>query len=167
MCQVSAFSLPRLEPTSYPHLWKKLKAGMDDWDIENATVRELEPYSGYIPDSLLNAYVKSLVMTYIGYTGTSARFARTDFYADGAALRIPKMFQAFDDKASGAFVYAIRGNTELRNRIRNPAKMARLRTLRNIVVGKISTRFPDIGILNALVDPASERKFMSLLDKRA
>jgi len=106
-------------------------------------------------------------MTYIGYTGTSARFARTDFYADGAALRIPKMFQAFDDKAAGAFVYAIRGNTELRNRIRNPAKMARLRTLGNIVVGKISTRFPDIGILNALVDPASERKFMSLLDKRA
>lgn len=148
-------------------LVKKLKAGMDDWDIENTTVRELEPYSGYIPDSLLNTYVKSLVMTYIGYTGTSARFARTDFYADGAALRIPKMFQAFDDKAAAAFVNAIRGNTELRNRIRNPAKMARLRTLGNIVVGKVSTRFFDMGILNALVDSASERKFMSLLDKRA
>src|ERR1700722_4065996 len=31
----------------------RLKDGRDDWDIENAAVKELEPYAGYMPDNLL------------------------------------------------------------------------------------------------------------------
>jgi len=61
-----------------------------------------------IPDGLLEDYVRALVMTYVGYTGGSIRYSRTDFYANEAALRIPRMFQAFDDKAGAAFVEAIR-----------------------------------------------------------
>ena len=106
-------------------------------------------------------------MTYVGYLGGSVRFARTDFYADGASLIIPKMFEAFDDKAGTAFISAMRGNTALRNRIRSPAKMSRLRSLGKIVLAKVSTKFPDLDILTALVDPATEKKFITLLDKRA
>ncbi len=147
-------------------LVKKLKTGVDNWDVENSVVKELEPYSAYIPDNLLDTYVRSLVMTYVGYIGGSNRFARTDFYANGAALRIPKMFQAFDDKGAAAFVSALRGNIELRSRIKSPSKMSRLRSLGIIVLGKVSNRFQDIGILSALADPESEKKFISLLDKR-
>ncbi len=144
-----------------------LRKAQDDWDKENALVRELVPYAAYIPERILDAYVKALTMTYVGYVGGSARFSRTDFYADGAALRIPKMFQTFDDKAAAAFITAMRGNTELRNRIKTPSKMTRLRSLGKIVLEKVSTKFTDLDILNALVDPAVEKKFITLLDKRA
>lgn len=146
-------------------LVRKLKANRDDWDVENAVVKELEPYAAYIPDNLLDSYVGSLTMTYVGYTGRSSRFSRTDFYADGAALRIPKMFQAFDDKAAAAFVTTLRRNGDLKNRIRNPAKMGRLRSLGNIVLGRVSGRFQEKAILEALVDPAAEKRFVALANK--
>jgi hypothetical protein len=41
-------------------LVKKLKVKQDSWDDENSIVRELEPYAGYIPETLLEAYVKAL-----------------------------------------------------------------------------------------------------------
>ncbi len=112
---------------------QRLKANLDQWDTENSCVRQLEPYAAYIPDSLLVDYVRALVMTYVGYTGGSSTYSRTDFYANGAALIIPTMFQAFDDKAGTAFVVAIKGNTELRSRITNPEKLNRLRSLGNIL----------------------------------
>ena len=105
-------------------------------------------------------------MTYIGYTGSSSRYSRTDFYADGAALRVPKMFQAFDDKAGAAFVAAIRGNSLLRGRITNPIKFNRLRSLGNIVLEKLSTKFAERGLLEALVDANAEKKFITRLDKQ-
>jgi hypothetical protein len=147
-------------------LVKKLKLGRDDWDIENPVVKELEPYAAYIPDSLLDDYVSALTMTYVGYTGGSARFSRTDFYANGAAIRIPKMFQAFDDKGAASFVNGMRGNTLLRSRIKDPTKMGRLRSLANIVYEKSSAKFSDIDILEALVDPKMEKQFISLLDRK-
>ncbi len=147
-------------------LVKKLKEGRDDWGIENAMVKELLPYAAYVPDSLLDDYVGALTMTYVGYTGGSARFSRTDFYADGAAIRIPKMFAAFDDKSATSFVKGMRGNAILRNRIKDPAKMGRLRSLANIVYEKVSEKFSEIDILEALVDPKTEKKFISLLDRK-
>jgi hypothetical protein len=145
---------------------ERLKANRDKWDEENACVRQLEPYAAFIPESLLEDYVRALVMTYVGYTGGSSRYSRTDFYADAAALRIPTMFQAFDDKAGAAFVEAIRGNSLLRSRITDPAKLNRLRSLGNIVLEKVSSRFSDREFLEALVDPEAEKKFIMSLGKR-
>ena len=145
----------------------KLKASLDDWGQENDCVRELEPYAAFIPDNLLEDYVRALVMTYVGYTGGSSRYSRTDFYANEAALRIPGMFQAFDDKAGAAFVEAIRGNTSLRTRITDPVKLNRLRSLGNIVLEKVSSRFADRAFLEALVDPEAEKKIITSLGKRS
>jgi len=94
-------------------------------------------------------------------------YSRTDFYANGAALNIPDMFQAFDDKAGEAFIEAIRGNGELRSRITNPVKLNRLRSLGNIVLEKVSAKFGDRPFLEALVDPDSEKKFIGFLNKKS
>jgi hypothetical protein len=146
---------------------ERLAKNLDQWDTENSCVRQLEPYAAYIPDNLLHSYVRALVMTYVGYTGGSAYYSRRDFYANGAALLIPGMFQAFDDKAGAAFVDAIQGNGELRARIANPEKLNRLRSLGNIVLEKVSSNFPDRSFLEALVDPATEKKFINLLGRRS
>jgi hypothetical protein len=148
-------------------LIEKLKNSLDNWEGENSCIRELEPYAAFIPDDLLEDYVRALVMTYIGYTGASYMFSRTDFYANGAALRIPKMFQAFDDKAAAAFVAAIRGNSLLRRRITNPVKLNRLRSLGNIVLEKVSTRFADRAFLESLVNAETENQFITHLDKHS
>lgn len=146
---------------------EKLTANLDNWDAESACVRELEAYAAFIPENLIEEYVRALVMTYVGYTGGSFRYSRTDFYSNGAALRIPGMFQAFDDKAGAAFVKAIRGNKMLRARLTDPVKLNRLRSLGNIVLEKISSRFADRSFLESLVNPEKEKDFITLLDKRS
>jgi hypothetical protein len=75
------------------------------------------------------------------------------------------MFQAFDDKAGTTFVDTLRRNSLLKGRVRDPAKMRRLRSLGNIVLEKVSATFSDITILEALVDPECEEEFVSLRDK--
>ncbi len=77
------------------------------------------------------------------------------------------MFQAFDDKGAASFVNGMRGNSLLRSRIKDPAKMGRLRSLGNIVYEKVSSKFSETDILEALVDSKTEKKFISLLDRKA
>lgn len=146
---------------------ERLKTNLDQWSVENSCVRQLEPYAAFIPDGLLQDYVRALVMTYVGYTGWSGAYNRTDFYANGAALLIPKMFQAFDDKAGAAFVEAVRDNAILRQRITDPVKLNRLRSLGNIVLEKVSQKFADRAFLEALVDPDSEKKFIGFLNRKS
>jgi hypothetical protein len=159
-----------LSPTARTYilspLVKKLKAGRDEFSVEDSCVRDLEPYAAYTPATLLDDYVSALTVTYVGHIGSSSRFNRRDFYADGAALRIPKMFQAFDDKAAEAFVKAVRENSLLKGRVREPVKMRRLRSLGNIVLEKVSGEFRDIALLEALVDPEHEEEFAELRDGR-
>lgn len=81
-----------------------LKANLDNFHEENVTVRELAPYAAFIPQDLIADYVSALTHTYVGRVGYSAQYSRTDFYADQAALTIPKMVEAFDDRAAQAFV---------------------------------------------------------------
>lgn len=152
----------KLEP-----IIQRLTDNLDQWNVENSCVRQLKPYAAFIPDSLLKKYVRALVMTYVGHTGGSSMYSRTDFYANGAALNIPDMFQAFDDKAGEAFIEAIRGNGELRSRITNPVKLNRLRSLGNIVLEKVSAKFADRTFLEALVDPDTEKKFIGFLNKKS
>jgi hypothetical protein len=146
-------------------LVEKLKENLDDFGVEDACVRALEPYASNIPADLLPDYVSSITQTYVGHIGYSSRFSRTDFYSNGAAARIPKMFEAFDDAASSAFVECMRKNTVLRRRIENPVKLYRLRSLGNIVLGRISSTFPDTALLEALVNDSREEEFWNLLNK--
>jgi hypothetical protein len=74
-----------------------------------------------------------MVQTYVGRIGGSAYFARTDFYANGAAIKIPENVERFDDESAHAFVEVIKTNDLLQSRIGNKTKLERLRTLGNIV----------------------------------
>lgn len=119
-------------------LVEKLKDNLDNWQIENQCVRELSVYAGQIPSSLVEDYVSSLTLTYVGHTGGSGQYSRTDFYANAAVTYIPTMFEAFDDTAVDAFVLTLKNNTTLRRRIDNPTKMNRLRSLGNIAIERSS-----------------------------
>ena len=142
---------------------EKLKAGLDNWKDENEAIKHLFPYASVIPSECVSEYVWALTHTYVGNIGFSSRYERTDFYADEAALYIPQMFEMFDDKAAESFIFCIRKSELLKQRIRNPQKLSRLRSLGNIVQRKVSKAFPDHKILDALVDTTKEREFFEAL----
>jgi len=144
-------------------LIKRLRGGLDDWPLENECVRALEPYSANIPADLIYDYVHALTHTYIGYMGSSAQFSRQDFYANGAAPLIPKMFEVFDDSAASAFVETVKQSSILRRRIEAPAKLARLRSLANVVLGRVSNSFSEKKFLGALVDESRTGEFFKQL----
>lgn len=144
-------------------LVKELSAAFDDFPRENDAVKSSVAYSNLIPEDLMGEYVISLTKTYVGRMGSSARWSRTDFYADGAAMYIPEMFESFDDNAAQHFVDEIKKDNILKNRIQSPAKMRRLRTLGNIVLEKVSTVFQDKPFLEALCDESREKEFFQLI----
>jgi hypothetical protein len=142
----------------------ELYSNIDNWDIENRCVRELESFASVIPSELTSTYVSALTQTYVGRVGSSYQFARTDFYADGAAIRIPSMFELFDDASAEAFISAIRTNDTIKSRIRHPAKMRRLRSLGNIVLERVSESFREKKLLELLVDEKKENEFFSRIE---
>ena len=107
--------------------------------------------------------MRALTQTYVGHIGGSAYHSRTDFFANRAAIVIPKMFAAFDDAAASAFVEAIKGSRQLKDRIRHARKLARLRSLANIVSERVSDTFAEQEFLDALVAEDSEERFFELL----
>lgn len=144
----------------------QLTSSLDQWAAENAAVSALEPYAAVIPSELMPQYVTSLTLTYVGKIGGSYRYARTNFYADIAAIKIPDMFKMFDDDAAAAFVDTVRTNQTLRDRIQNEAKMERLRTLAALVLDKASPSFPDHRLLQTIVDPTLEKEFWAYTSKK-
>ena len=173
-CTERAFSLitvmgdtQYLSPTARKYkvapLIEELRKSLDKFDEENAAVRELAPYAAFVPQELIPKYVLALTQTYVGKVGQSARFTRTDFYADQAALLVPKMFNVFDDNAAQAFVDCIRDNELLKGRIHTPAKLRRLRSLGNIVISRVSEKFTEREFLQALVDETKEGEFFAFI----
>jgi hypothetical protein len=156
-----------LSPTSRKYklapVIETLQSNLDNFHEENTAVRELAPYAAFIPQDLVAAYVSALTHTYVGRVGYSLQFSRTDFYADQAALMIPKMFEAFDDRAAQAFVDTIKSSTILKDRIHTAAKLRRLRALGNIVTSRISANFADQEFLQALVSEDEEEKFFAFI----
>ncbi|MDC7824714.1 hypothetical protein PQS90_06075 [Pseudomonas sp. BLCC-B13] len=148
-------------------LVKSLTIAFDDFPKENEAVKALVPYASLIPEELLPEYVLSLTRTYVGRMGSSARWSRTDFYADGAAVYIPDMFKLFDDHAAQHFVESIKNNDLLKRRIEAPAKLRRLRILGNIVLEKISTSFQERNFIEALCNEGREEEFFALLRKKS
>lgn len=144
-------------------LVEKLTENLDNWDEEDKAVKALAPYASIIPTDLIADYVSAITHTFVGKMGNSGSSSRKDFYADQAALRIPRMVESFDDAASTAFVDCIRNSEILRRRIQNPSKMSRLRSLANIVLDRVSSTFPDRKPLEALVDESSQAEFWNLV----
>ena len=78
----------------------------------NECLKELEPYASIIP--LVDDYVECITHTYIGHTGSSYRYNRTDFYANGDFVYIEKMFENFDDTYCEAFIDALKRNKNMK-----------------------------------------------------
>lgn len=145
---------------------QKLLDNLDVFAVENECINELSKYAGYIPRELLFDYVNAITQTYVGHIGGSAMYARTDFYADGAALKIPKMFEKFDDESAHAFVDAIKMNASLKSRITNQVKLRRLRNLGEIVNRRISENFDEVDFLDMLLNETRECEFFDTLGKK-
>ena len=141
-------------------LVEELKNSLDDWDTENRCVKELKQFSSVIVEECIDDYVWGLTHTYVGYIGGSGRFSRTDFYANGTAVHIPAMFQAFNDRMASAFVQTILDSKLLKSRIRSPSKMTRLRSLAMILDEKVSDTFEGRDLLDLLVDESNEKAFI-------
>lgn len=142
---------------------ERLISNLDNFTEEDNCVYELSKYAGFIPRELLYDYVFAITQTYVGYIGGSYRFNRTDFYANGAAIRIPVMFESFDDESAHAFIESIKNNKRLQDRISNKVKLDRLRTLGEIVNRKISENFDETEFLDLLLDEQNESAFFDLL----
>ena len=161
--QASAYLSPVARKYKIKPLVEQLRANLDKWKEENRLVGELQSYAGVIPPDLLADYVSAIVLTYVGYVGSSFQYSRTDFYADDAAVLIPPMVQTFDDRAAEAFVECVRSNRILRERIQTPSKLSRLRSLGNIVLERVSKGFSERKFLETLVDEKKEEAFIKML----
>lgn len=146
-------------------LIEELLVSLDEWSKENRIVNELEKYAGYIPNDLLKDYIWGLTQTYVGYIGSSASFSRKDFYADGVSSVIPNMFEKFDDNSADLFLEVIRDNDMLRSRLRSSIKMNRLKLLGDRIINKLSSKYGNKHIFEALLDEKREKEFFSLVDK--
>ncbi len=145
----------------------ELEKALDDFPNEDRAVKNLVTYSALIPDEFLQRYVTGLTKTYVGRMGSSARWNRTDFYADGAAIYIPSMFEKFDDAAGLAFVKTIKQNDVLKRRIQTPTKLRRLRSLGIILLERVSGTFSEKLILETLCNEEKEEEFLKLAKVRA
>ena len=147
-------------------LVEKLKKNLSVFRVEDEAVEELKPYAAVIPQELLPDYVGAITQTYVGIMGGSAQFQRTNFYANGAALVIPKMFELFDDAAAQAFAEFVRTNQSLKARLRTPCKMARVRSLGTILLGRVSTKAAAKPFLEILVDETRDAELSAILFPR-
>lgn len=73
------------------------------------------------------------------------------------------MFGKCDDAAASEFVKVLKTSKILRDRIRNPIKLARVRALGNIVLERISDTFDERDFLEALADENGEDAFLEIL----
>jgi hypothetical protein len=92
-------------------LIEQWEENQDNWTIENECVKMLSRYADVIPTELLYRYVNCLTQIYVGYTGSSSRFSRTDFYADGASIDL------FDNPVGCLTVFAVFQAKALQNRV--------------------------------------------------
>ncbi|WMW05487.1 hypothetical protein [Pseudomonas entomophila] len=147
-------------------LVQALTVALDDFPRENDAVKNLVPYASLVPEELLAEYVAGLTKTYVGRMGSSARYQRTDFFADAAAIYIPDMFKLFDDHAANYFVEIVKQSELLKRRIEAPAKLRRLRVLANIVAEKISSTFQERPFIEALCSESREGEFFAMLRQK-
>lgn len=119
-------------------LLDKLIDNLDNFSIENIVIAELEKFSDNIPLELAEKYVTGLTNAFVGKTGYSIYFSRTDFYSNGAALVIPSMFEKFTSDFIDLFANHIRTSTLLKSRIKSEVKLKRLSELCEIVIENAS-----------------------------
>lgn len=115
-------------------LVNSLGEALDDWERESSLVKQLLPFSKFMPSELLSEFIRAITRTYVGYKGSSYSFARKSFYSNGAAPYIKEMFESFDSEATDCFVEVVKTDSVLRRRISERGQLDRLRVLGNILM---------------------------------
>jgi hypothetical protein len=146
---------------------QQLSENLYNFSVENNCIKELQPYASFIPEDLLELYISSITLTYVGTVGSSARFNRTDWYADIAATMIPSMFEQFDDRMSLIFVDFVKNSDALLHKISRPTKLRRLRNLAIIVAERISNAFSEIEFIEILTNEGKEEDLFRILRAKA
>ncbi len=145
---------------------KFLEDSLDNWSDEGKAVAYLERLGTIIPDELLNRYVTSLTLTFIGYQGYSIQYARRDFFSNAAAPIIKRLFNKFDDRTAEEFINIIKSDETLKSRINYPAKISRLRELANILLNRPKLRDDIEQYLELVLDEDKTNEFLNTLKKK-
>lgn len=138
---------------------KNLEDHLDDWGEEALAVKELEAYGSVVPDEYIERLASALMLTFVGYKGSSYQYGRTAFYSNAAAPRITHMVEKFDNKSAEAFVQTIKTNQTLKSRIGGAAQLKRLRTLGDILLNKPEIKGDTKVFLELLVDESRTKDF--------
>ncbi len=145
----------------------KLETNLDNWEEEGKAVAYLERLGTIIPDDLLERYVTSLTLTFIGYKGHSLYYSRTDFYSNTAAPIIKRLFNRFDDGTAEMFINVVKSNEGIKSRIKYPTQLNRLRELSTILLNRAKLRDDIEESLNMIVDETKTKEFLSSLNVKA
>lgn len=145
---------------------KELEDNLDNWSAEGKAVAYLERLGTIIPDELMERYITSLTLTFVGYKGSSMYYARTDFYSNSAAPVIKRLFSRFDDRTAEIFIKIIRTNEAIKSRIKYPAKLSRLRELANILLNRSNLRDDIEEYLEIIVDEEKTNDFLNTLKSK-
>lgn len=145
---------------------KELEDNLDNWNEEAKITRDLFSYGSVIPDTLVSRFVNAITLTYVGYKGISYNHSRTAFYSDGAASRISKMFEKFDNKSAEEFIKTIKNDSTLKSRISHVGQLKRLRTLGDILLNKPEITGEIKLFLELLVDETKTKDFFHEINKK-
>ncbi|MBX3006311.1 MAG: hypothetical protein KF821_10855 [Anaerolineales bacterium] len=137
-----------------------LENNLDSWDIEAKIVSRIEQLGMSIPDMLLDRYVRSLMLTYVGYQ------SYRNYYSWAAAPIVIRLFENFDERAAIAFTSAIAGSSILRQRIRSVFQLERLRTIARLVIDKLDERSAEYRLLTLLLDKEKVDDFFTTINSR-
>lgn len=146
---------------------KHLEDNLDNWPEEAKAVKDLEAFGSIVPEEYLERFVTSLTLTFVGYKGSSSYFNRTAFYSDGAAPKISKMFENFDNKSADYFVNCIKSCPLLKSRIKNAGQLNRLRALGRILLNKPEIVGDTKAFIELLVDDTKTESFYFTIDKKS
>lgn len=144
----------------------RLEGSLDNWSAEGQIVSYLERLGTIIPDEMLEKYVSSLTLTFIGFKGGSYQFSRTNFYSNSAAPIIKRLFNKFDDRTAEVFIQVIKSNSTLRSRINYPEKINRLRELATILLNRPKLREDIQDYLELVVDEEKTNEFLNSLKQK-
>ncbi|MET6999456.1 hypothetical protein [Chitinophaga defluvii] len=136
-----------------------LEGAIENWAAETNAVRYLRRLGTTIPADLIGRYVAGLTLIYVGTRGYSMRFNRTDFYSDTAVVIVKEMFEKFDVTAAEEFIKFIKKNQKLKDRIKYPEKLTRLRDLGNVLLENVALSEDQEDFLNLLVDKSKFSEF--------
>ncbi len=141
----------------------ELENSITNWTAETNAVRHLRKLGTTIPTDLVGRYVAGLTLVYVGTKGYSARYGRTDFYADTAISTVKGMFEKFDATATEEFIDFVKKNDDLHQRIKYPEKLSRLREIGNILIENASINEDQEEFLNIMTDKARYGEFTKML----